>query len=565
MKKNKIFYIVSISLLVLVMCINLFVPNNFILQTIGILDLVTIAIYSFSKEKNLYKVLTISIIVSIVLGYFIPSTSVNYGAAEKGAINPVTLVDSFIDLVYNANVFIPTFIYILVIGAFYAVLYKTKNYDNLVNNVAAKFNKNKGLFIVLTVFTFGLVTFFTGEMYSMLLFVPFFISVVRKLGFSKETSVIATIGAILLGNASTLYTYHANQILSLTVKDNVLTKVILILVLLVSLIAFILVFTKKPESTKELKKEKAKVAPIHVAMGLLFVLLILGFVNWNGYFGFDGFDKFLETLRKGEIAHVSIFNIIVGSTIAAFGTWQVFHLAALLVFTSVVIALIYKVKINDFFEAYAEGIKKAFPYAMILLLANMVLVNVAYSGIFYTMVVGLTKKTISLLTGSLTAVLAAFFAPDSINATQFALYSATLTKATNYQNLLGVIFQAVYNLFLLISPTSVLLFIGLKYTDTKYKDWIKYIYKFFIVLFVIVLLVITIGVEGFKTTNIVALVLFVIAIILICYLRVSKVTKKVTNSAKIEVKAEPKKVETTSKKTTKKNSTTKKTNSKKSK
>ena len=516
------------------------------------------------KKYNIYKILTISILVSIVLGYFIPSTSVSYGAAEKGTINPVTLIDSFTDLVYNANVFIPAFIYILVIGAFYAVLYKTNNYEKLVNNVAVRFNKNKGLFIVLTVFALGLVTFFTGEMYSMLLFVPFFISVVKKLGFSKETSVLATIGAILLGNGATLYTYYANQILSLTVKDNVLTKVILVLVALVSLIAFILVFAKKPEN-KELKKENAKVVPMHIAMWIIFILLILGFVNWNGYFGFEGFDKFLETLRKGEIAHVSVFNAIAGSTIAAFGTWQVFNAAALFIFVSVIIALIYKVKINNFFEAYAEGIKKAFPYAMIILLANMVLINVAYSGIFYTIVVGLTKKSITLLTGSLTAIVAAFFAPDSVNATQFALYSATLTKATNYQNLLAIIFQSIYSLFLLVSPTSVLLLIGLKYTDTRYKDWMKYIYKYFIVLFITLLVVITLCVEGFKASSIVALVLLVIALILICYLRVSKVTKTIKSDAKEVKKVETKKApaKTTTKKTTTKKAPAKKSTTKK--
>ena len=230
------------------------------------------------KKYNIYKILTISILVSIVLGYFIPSTSVSYGAAQKGYVNPVTFLDSFVNLVYNTNVFIPVFVYILVIGAFYAVLHKTKNYDTLVNNVAAKFNKNKGLFIVLTIFTFGLVTFFTGEMYSMLLFVPFFISVVKRLGYSKETSIISTIGAILLGNSATLYTYHANQILSLTPNDNIFPKVILLLSALVSLIAFILVFTKKPESTKELKKEKGKLVPLHIAMWLIFVLLIIGII-----------------------------------------------------------------------------------------------------------------------------------------------------------------------------------------------------------------------------------------------------------------------------------------------
>lgn len=528
------------------------------------------------KKYNVYKVVTIAILVSIVLGYFVPSTAVNYGAAEKGTINPVTFVDSFINLVYNANVFIPAFVYVLVIGAFYAVLYKTDNYEKLVNNVAFKFNKNKGLFIVLTIFAFGLVTFFTGEMYTMILFVPFFISVVKKLGYSKETSILATVGSILLGNSATLYTYYANQILSLTVKDNILPKVIILLVSLVSLVAFILVFTKKPESTKDLKKESGKFVPLHISFWIILVLLILGFVSWNGYFGFEGFDKFLETLRKAQIAKVSVFDALVGKTIASFGTWQVFNAAALLIFVSVIIALCYKIKVTNFLECYAEGLKKAFPYAMIIMLANVVLVNVAYSGIFYTFIVGLTKNTINLFTGTLVGILSAFFCPDNVNATQFALYSSTLTKATGYQNLLALLFQSMYNVFLLISPTSIFVLLGLKYTGTRYKDWMKYIFKFFVVLFVTLLVVITLCVNGFNASSIVALVLLVIALCLITYLRVSKVTKNIKEPKKAETKKVSTKKDsvkkstakkapvkkTTTKKAPAKKTTTKKTNKK---
>ena len=468
------------------------------------------------KKYNVYKILAIAILVSIVLSYFIPGTSVSYGAAEKGARNPITFVDTFVDMVYNANVFMPLFIYILVIGAFYAVLYKTGRYEKLINNVAVKFNKNKGLFIVLTIFALGLVTFFTGEMYSMLLFVPFFISVIRKLGYRKETSIISTVGAMLLGNSATLYTYHINQVLSLTPKDNVLTKVILLLVSLVLLVGFILVFSKKPESTKDLKKEeKAKTLPITIIMWLIFIFIILGFVNWNAYFGFDGFDKFLETLRKAQIGKVSVFNAIVGSTTAAFGTWQLYNAAALFLFFTVLIAIICRVKINGFLEAFAEGFKKAFPYALIVFLANMLLVNAAYSGFYYTLVVGLTNKTVSLFTGSLVSVITAVICPDLANGTQFAMYASILTKAKNYQNLLAVTFQSVYNVFLLISPTSILLLLGLKYTDTRFKDWIKYIYKFFIMLLVTLLVVISVSVKGFSVGSIIALVLLVITYVLI--------------------------------------------------
>ena len=557
---KRYFYIVTLSLLVLFVLLNVFIPNNLVLQILGALDLVTISVFAIAKEKSLYKILTIAILITVVLSYIVPGTTMNYGSVSKGTQMPIPFADVFTNGITSLSAFLTTFIYVLVIGAFYAVLHKTGKYDTLVNNVAATF-RNKGLCIVLVVLGLGLATMFTGEMFSMLIFVPFLISVVKRLGYSKETAIASTIGAILLGNAGSLFTYYSNQMLSLTVKDNVMPKLTIALVGLVALIAFILVFGERPSSTKDLKKENnGSVLPLHIIMIGLFILLVLGFVNWNGYFGFKGFDTFLENIRKSQIAKVSVFDALVGKSVVAFGSWQPFNAAVLFTFVTVLIGLIYKVGINGFFESFAKGLKKAFPYAMIVILANIVLVNVYSSGIFYTMVVGLTKKSVSILTGTVTSILAAFFYPDYAYSTQFTVTALTATKATDYQKLFAVLYQAVYNVFLLVSPTSILLLLGLKYTDTRFKDWMKYIWKFFLVLFVTILVVVSLGVKGFDAFGIVALVLLIVAIGIITYLRVSKAIPatpaKEEEVNKVEVKKveeKPEKKEETKKPTTKKN------------
>ena len=517
------------------------------------------------KKYNIFKILTIVILLTVVLSYFVPGTTVNYGQVTKGTQLPIPFAEVFTNGITSLSAFLTTFIYVLIIGAFYAVLYKTGKYEKLVNNVAVSFNKNKGLFIVLTVLGLGLITMFTGEMYSMLIFVPFLISVVKKLGFSKETAVASTIGAILLGNAGSLFTFYTNQMLSLTVKDNVLAKVLVALVALVALIAFILVFSSRPSSTKDLKKETdGKILPLHVIMWGLFIILVLGFINWNGYFGFKGFDTFLESLRKAKVAKIGVFDALVGKSVVSFGNWQTFNAAILFTFVTVLIGLIYKVGVNGFLESFAKGLKKAFPYALIVVLANIVLVNVFSSGIFYTMIIGLTKKTVDLFTGTITSVLAAIFYPDYAYSTQFTLTALTNTAAKDYQGLFAVLYQAVYNVFLLISPTSILLLLGLKYTDTRFKDWIKYIWKFFIVLFITILVVVSLSIKGFDAFGIVTLVLLIAAIAIIVYMRVTSVTSTVTveEVRKVEVKKEEKEEP---KKEIKKSTTKKPANKKKNK
>ena len=507
------------------------------------------------KKYNVFKILTIAILVTMLLSYFIPSTSMSYGTVTKGSVEPVPFVESFTNGLTSLSVFITTFIYILSIGIFYATLIKTKKYEVLVNNIAASFKKNRTLFLALTIFILGIVTMFTGNLFVMLVFVPLLMSVIKKLGFKKEVAVASTIGAILLGSTGTIYTYYINQMLSRTISDSVVTRVVVSIVSLVALLVFILVFNDRPEKSSLEKTKEKKMLPLYITLICLFVLFILGFVNWKGYFGFEGFDTFLTNLRKAEISKVSVFDAIVGKSVVAFGSFELQNAAVLILFISVLISIIYRLKINDFFENLAEGIKKALPYALIAILANIVLVNLVNSGVMFTIMIGLTEKAVNMFTGTLTAILAALGFPDYTYSVQFTMTSVMANKESiaGNEGLFSSLFQAVYSLFLLISPTSILLLMGLKLNEVRYKDWIKYIYKFFIVLFVAILIALKLTTEKIDFVAIAAASLFVIALGIIFYLRISKVSKRKTSEKKETTKVEVKQIKEEKKEESKKN------------
>ena len=493
------------------------------------------------KKYNIFKVLTIVILLSMVLSYFIPGSNVGYAGIEKGTIMPVTFANLFSNGITTVSALITTIIWVLVIGVFYFVLKKTGRYETLVENTASVFDTNRGLFLVITVFSLGLVTLFSGDMLAMLIFVPFLYDVLAKLNFGKFSSILATIGSLLIGFSGTTYTYYINQYMSLTVKDNLAAKITLGLVGLVSIVAFILVFNKNKKLNNEVRKSTMKkMIPLYVTFILLFVFVVLGFVNWNAYFGYEGFEKFLESLREAKVAEVGVFDAIFGSTIAPFGQWQTYNLGVLVVFASIVLALIYRLKINDFFEAFGQGLKRAFPYAVIITLANIVLVNVYSSGIFYTISMGLTGKTVDVFTSSVTSMLASITYPDSGYSAQFTLTSLMGTAATNYEGLFAITFQAIYSLFLLISPTSILILFALYKTDTRYIDWIKYIGKYFLVLLIAYILVIAVFLKGFTSSTIIFIVAIVVLLAFFIYISKSKASK--TKEVKEEKKEEPKKV-----------------------
>ena len=495
------------------------------------------------KKYNIFKVLTIVILLSMVLSYFIPGSEIGYGGIEKGTILPVTFANLFNNGITAVNALVATIVYVLVIGVFYFVLKKTGRYETLVDNTASVFDTNRGLFIVITVFVLGLVTLFSGDILPMLIFVPFLFDVLQKLNFGKLSSILATLGSIIIGFSGSTYTYYINQYMSLTVKDNLAAKITLGLVGLVSIVAFILVFNKNKKLNNEVRKSTMKkMIPLYVTFILLLVFVILGFVNWNGYFGFKGFTEFLENLREAKVAKVGVFDAIFGSTIAPFGEWQTYNLGVLVMFTSIVLALIYRLKINDFFEAVGSGLKKAFPYAVIITLANLVLVNVYSSGIFYTIAMGLTGKTVDLFTSSITSMLASITYPDYGYAAQFTLTSLMGTAASNYEGLFAITFQAIYSLFLLISPTSILLLFALYKTDTRYIDWIKYIGKYFLVLLLAYLLVIAVFLKGFSSSTIIFMAAIVVLLAFVIYVSRTKVSKEEPKKEeKKEVKKETKK------------------------
>ena len=59
--------------------------------------------------------------------------------------------------------------------------------------------------------------------------------------------------------------------------------------------------------------------------------------------------------------------------------------------------------------------------------------------------------------------------------------AATLTNA-------GFLIQSIYGIAMLIFPTSVFLIAGLSLFNVSYKEWMKYIWKFALIAFLLVLL-----------------------------------------------------------------------------
>lgn len=496
------------------------------------------------KKYNVFKVLSIATLVAILVSFIIPQSQLSYTGITKGKINPITFIDTTSNMITTFSVFIATFIYILAIGILYSVIKKTDKYDAVINNTAVKFKNNKKLFVIVSVLTFAILTAIIGDVLPAIIFVPAFIDIAKKLGYDSKSSILSTVGAIIIGSASSLYTNFTNQILATTVSTNIFVKLVSLVVSLILLIIFI-IFTSKPTNVKIEKVKVKKGLPITIAFDVILVLLILGMVPWKAYFGFEGFANFHQAIVDFKVFKVSLFNAFIGSSLVAFGEWSIYSLIVLLLVVSVVLAIIYSIKIDGLFESISNGIKKALPYAFILIIADTILVGVYNSGFFITIISALGKMKDTIVSSTTLSALSALVYPDYSYASQFTLstLAAVISKKAIFTTI-AIIFQLIYSLMLLISPTSIIMLMALKYEDVRYKDWVKYIYKFFLgMLIIFFIIIIVIGNKFVKPISYVVLAVLIIILALFFILCRGK-------------KEEKKEV------TTKKETTKKKTNSK---
>ena len=95
--------------------------------------------------------------------------------------------------------------------------------------------------------------------------------------------------------------------------------------------------------------------------------------------------KLIKYVKKHKVAIIfvaifallsTLFSIIgpdILGNVTAFGSWDLFAIQVLMLITSLIIKIIYKIKFNDFLTAYGEGFKKVGKLVIILLVTYVIL------------------------------------------------------------------------------------------------------------------------------------------------------------------------------------------------
>lgn len=446
------------------------------------------------NKKKLLKTIMITLLVFVGLTWIIKSgTYSDAGVFSEGSLKPYGLFDIFQIPVQSFQTFSQYGVYILAIGVFYGILKKTGAYDNLVE-VCSK--KNKEAFLVLTVILFATFSSVLGIMMGLFALVPFFKDVLEAMGYDKKNVMLATVGSIFIGIIGSTLSFdingYVNYFYEVDYSSLIWFKIGLLVLSSILLIIFILKTNKEFNPKKQEINKNIKTVP---AVVLSIIVILVGFIGMYGWYyahNISVFDDLHSAIADLKLGDFSVVSSLLGQNISALGRWSEVDFGAILLMGSLVIAWIYGLKSDEIYDGIKKGVKEFFPMAIFVTLSFVIFITLYTSSdlqsIFYTIfakIIGLSEKVsiipMTLLSSIGTVLYGQFiYLSSDLSAPLMAAYE-------NSYSFMTLIMQAVYGLTLFVTPTSMLLLGGLAYFDINYKEWIKHIFKFILMLFAIVI------------------------------------------------------------------------------
>ena len=177
-----------------------------------------------------------------------------------------------------------------------------------------------------------------------------------------------------------------------------------------------------------------------------------------------------------------------------FGAWasSTGYEAALVVFmASALISFLYRGSFNNFVNATGEGVKRALRPALLVVIAYIILVvavTVPYEFSFLRHIIDLNGFNLFVM--CIVAIVFSFLTIEPyygpVTAVSYITSSAVVTGNTG---IIALVWQTMYGLTMLISPTSIALLVTLSYLDISYSKWLKAVWKLFLELFALILII----------------------------------------------------------------------------
>lgn len=465
-------------------------------------------IKSMFEKHDLFKIVLLAVLITIVCTWVIPYGQIASGTYTKVDFARQGLSDILLAGVYSGSLFIQQIIFILFLGLFYGILSQVSGYKALVNKIADKLKGKEKLFVIVSTLLVALLTSILSQVYAVLIFIPFIINIASKLKLDKITTFLCSFGAMIVGilgatygtDGLTSFIYYLNYYQSVTIGDEVAIRFGILALAFVLYTFFTLQHmnkkAKKDEIAEDLyvveeeKSKKVKVWPMIAFLSIIAICILLGYVNWSGNFNIEVFNDFHTWLTDLKIGEFAIVSSIIGANASALGAWDLYTITVIMSIVLLVAILVYHVKFDEVIENALEGIKKIVKPVLLLLMVYTVFVFVYWCPFTTTICNWITHFAdgFNPFLASLSAVVSSFFHID-FGYAGYVLGDILTTTYGEFFNLGILIYSTMNGLVQFVAPTSVLLIFGLSYLNIPYKNWIKHIWKFALLMLVFLVLI----------------------------------------------------------------------------
>ena len=448
------------------------------------------------KKNSLLKALLILFGVLVILTWIIPSGSYS-GNFISGKIDPVGIFDLFKYPLYTFSTFIDYGIVILSIGIFYGILSKTEVYSKVCDDITDKIKKKK-LFLGIIIFMLCSLSSLVGSPFVLFITVPFIYDLVVLLGYNKKTAFAVSIGSILVGSICSLCGNNIGlvnkAVFSISLKKEIFVKIILFLMVTFLYINLVLSHSNDKKDKADVifydkERTKKSTLPLKILMIFTFIVLVLGVYDFEAI-GFKFFTNIHKSLMNFDVNGFKIFEGLF-SGINGLGSWTNYDITIFIIIMSIIISWIYTISIKDICKGIKEGIIKTYKPALYAIISSLVFTITlsSQSNIMETINNSIITSDFSIMKTSLGTLASSIFSNDYNYIMNSGFGQALLLNGKNNYIIISIITGGLHSLSMLILPTSLILVPGLMYADLDYKEWLKYIWKFILIVFLVIIVI----------------------------------------------------------------------------
>lgn len=423
----------------------------------------------------------------------------------------------------------PIILYLFALGAFIEVVIQTKTFDAMIGSLLYKL-KAKQIYIVPILFiSFSAFGTIWGMQEESLAYYSIITPLMVLIGFEPIVAVMIMMVGNTTGMAASVINPFATGIASDAVGISSgtlfffrLSYWFIITAIGTFFVTFFALKTRKDPKKIEEDMHNNEIKKIEqnletdlqnynkmnrkqfyslIVFVVIIFIMILGFIPWVDLLGLDE-QTYIDNWNNFFQNYFFVFSTI----ITPFGLWGFYETAGLFFFGIFLLILINRLKVKDWSKYVFDGMKGMISLVVVIAIARAVSIVIIYSGLIYTfinpdsipgqnnlylyyLIMFLLFFAFSMIIPS-TSSLAVLWFP--IIAQAFNITSGSSPDPNTIQILGGTVFMFVIaeGIANMITPTQAVVLTSLDSAGVSYKEYIKSIYPYVSILFVLTLILV---------------------------------------------------------------------------